>query len=45
MFNTIKNILKAIWNCWVKAVDIYIKIFALPWNLAIKLYHWVYDEV
>ena len=43
MFNKIGMILGIIWGGLVKLGEIYTKIFTLPWNLAIKLYHWVYD--
>ena len=45
MFNKIKNILGKVWNGFVTLGGIYTKIAMLPWNLAFKLYHWVYDEI
>lgn len=43
MFNKIGKGLKVVWDGFVKLCDIYNRILMLPFNLVVKLYHWVYD--
>ena len=42
MFNKIGKILKAVWDLIVRLYDFWNKVIMFPWNLAIKLFRWVY---
>ena len=43
MMKTIGMFLKVVWTSFAATCDLLNKIIMLPWNLAFKLYHWVYD--
>lgn len=44
MFTNIGKALGKVWDSVVAVSDVFNKIIMLPWNLAFKLYDWVYNE-